>query len=174
MKNLQKLGAWMGAGAIMVSLAGCTDSNNNGQPDGVATTDQVANSVGRGVDTTENALAGTGNAIAKGADTAVDKTGNALTGAGNAIAKGADSVGDAAGALVLTPKIKTALGNNAAMKGSNINVDTLPDKTTIALRGTVTSAAQMKMAESMAKKMAPGYKVANQLKMAGKTNGGKM
>ena len=175
MKNLNKWGAWIGAGAIMVSLAGCADRNKNGEPDSLATHSEIANTTGKAVDATGNAMESTGNSMAKGADNVADATSNAVNSTGNAIAKGADNVADgttgAVAVLTLTPKIKAAILNNPAMKGTTVNVDTLPDKTTIALRGNVKTEAQKKMAESVAKKMAGNYKVANQLTVGGKMAG---
>lgn len=172
MKNLNKWGAWIGAGAIMVSLAGCADRNENGQPDSVATNNEIANTTGDAVDATGNAMENTGNAMANGADNVADSTSNALDNTGNAIATGADNVADATtgavAVLTLTPKIKASILNNTAMQGSNVNVDTLPDKTTISLTGTVKTEAQKKLAEATAKKMAGSYKVVNNLKVGGK------
>lgn len=185
MKNLNKWAAWMGAGAIMLSLAGCADRNDNGQPDSVATNDEIASTTKEGVDNVDagadkmgNAMANTGNALAKGADTAVDKTGNALANTGNALAKGADKMGDAVtgagAAAVLTPKIKTAIGAAAALKGSRIDVDTNGNTKTITLKGTITSAAQKNLASNIAKQNAQGYKIVNNLTMGGKMAGNKM
>ena len=68
-----------------------------------------------------------------------------------------------ASVATMTPKIKTALGANAALRGSNINVDTSEEYNAVVLRGTVTSAAQKTLAESVAKKNSGGYRVANRL-----------
>ena len=164
MNNIRKYTAWLGAGAIMITLAtGCANK------DGDAVPDATENVVGAGVETTGNV-----------ADAAVDTTGNMASAAGNnmdqagtAVANGAMAAGDAVAgagdAAIYTPKIKTALGANAALKGSEINVDTLADKKEIALRGTVTSAAQKTLAESIAKQNAPAdYTINNQLTMGGK------
>ena len=132
-------------------IAGTTDN----------TTTAMGNAMSNGADAVSNGMDNAGNAMANGANTAADATSNAVTNTGNALSNLAD-------AATMTPKVKTALGANAALKGSNINVDTLGSKDTIALRGTVTSMAQKSLAESIAKKNAPGYKIANQLKMAGK------
>ena len=173
MNNIRKYTAWLGAGAIMITLAtGCTNKDNDLVPDATenvvdgaaSTTENVADAMGN---TTENMADAAGNnlneageAMANGADTAVDATGNVASAAGSNL----EALGDAA---TYTPKIKTALAANAALAGSNINVDTLGEKNTIALRGTVTSQAQKDLAESIAKKNAPGYTIANQLTMAG-------
>lgn len=70
---------------------------------------------------------------------------------------------DRMNAAVFTPKIKTALGANAALSGSQINVDTLGDSKTVALRGIVLHQAQKSLAEAIARKNAPGFRIVNQL-----------
>lgn len=156
MNNIRKYTAWLGAGAIMITLAtGCADKNNNGQPDSVATTGEIANTTATGIDATGNVASN----MADGASNVADAAGNKMAGAGDAVA----GAGDAA---IYTPKIKTALGANAALAGSNINVDTMADTKTISLTGTVKSSAQKTMAEAIAKKNAPAdYKVDNKLTM---------
>lgn len=179
MNNIRKYTAWLGAGAVMITLAtGCADKNNNGQPDSVATNNEIAGSTenmadaagnttsnmadaaGNVADAAGNKMDNAGTAMANGAETAADATGNAVSGAGKSLSNLAD-------AATMTPKVKTALGANAALKGSDINVDTLGSKDSIALRGTVTSMAQKTLAESIAKKEAPDYKIINQLTMKG-------
>jgi len=56
----------------------------------------------------------------------------------------------AAAPMVLTPKIKTALGAEKRLNGSNINVDTKADTKQIVLTGTVTSAQQKSIASQIA------------------------
>ena len=63
----------------------------------------------------------------------------------------------------MTPRIKTALGANAAMRGSIINVDTIADSRTIILRGTVTTGAQRQLATAIAKRNSGGFRVINGL-----------
>jgi osmotically-inducible protein OsmY len=127
--------------ACLILAAGCADKNKNGQPDSVAP----------GAAAQADKMAGEAAGAAKKA------AGEAATAATNAL--------DAA---TVTPAVKTALGQNAALKGSKIDVDTLGTKDTVALRGTVKSEAQKKLAEAIAKKNAPHYKIANQLKVTGK------
>lgn len=157
MKNYRKWTAWLGAGAVILTIgAGCADKNDNGQPDSMATTEQIANTTKSGVDATENAADAMGNVASNVADTTTDAAGNVVTGAGNALENAAD-------AATYTPKIKAAFGANAALAGSNINVDTKGAKNTIALNGTVKSSAQKTLAESIAKKNAPGFTITNKL-----------
>ncbi|RYG59161.1 BON domain-containing protein [bacterium] len=147
MLNIRKWGAYMGAGAVIFSLAGCADRNKNGQPDDVATSGEVSNAV----DSAENKAA-------PAMERAGDAASNAASSAGNAISGAAE-------VATVTPKVKTALGANKGLDGSKIDVDTLPEKDSIALRGTVKTAAQKTLAEKIAKNNAPGYKVVNQLKV---------
>ena len=171
MKNIRKYTAWLGAGAIMITLAtGCTNK------DGDAVPDATENVVDGAASTTENvadAMGNTASNMADGASNVADAAGNKMDQAGTAVANTAMGAGEAVAgagdAAIYTPKIKTALGANAAMAGSNINVDTIAGKNEIALRGTVKSSAQKTMAEAIAKKEAPaGYTVVNQLTMEGK------
>ena len=167
MNNIRKWGAWLGAGAIILTIgAGCADKNNDAIPDAganvaVAAGNTISNVADAGADATTNVADAavpdtTGNVVANSADAAVDTTSNVVDSAGSALT----NMGDA---MTYTPKIKTALGANAAMKGSNINVDTLGSKDSIALRGTVVSSAQKTLAENIAKQNAKGFKIINQL-----------
>lgn len=162
MKNIRKYTAWLGAGAIMITLAtGCANK------DGDAVPDSTENVVDGAADTTSNVAGAMGDTT----ENMVDAAGNNIAPVGDAMANGASAAGSNLEALgdaaTMTPKIKTALGAAPALKGSEINVDTLGEKNTIALRGTVTSAAQKTLAESIAKQNAPGYTINNQLTMKG-------
>ncbi len=145
-------------------LAGCTDKNKNGQPDSVATDSQIKNSV-------ENA--------GKKVENAVDKMKPAAQDAAKKMEKAADqmkpvvedatkSAANAAEAGVTTSKIKLALENEPGLRGAEINVDTMPAKNTVALRGSVITIGQKALAEKITKVRAPGYKVVDQLTLAKK------
>lgn len=155
MQNIRKMSALLGAGAVIFGLAGCggKDAEN-----------AVANNMEQ-----------TGNAAVKG----VDAVGNGVAGAGEAVVNGAKDLGQAASNVAvttekaldgatLTPQIKTAFGGNKALNGSTIDVDTDTTAKTVTLKGTVTSAAQKKLAETIAKQKATGFKVVNNLTMKGK------
>ena len=171
MQNLRKMGAFLGAGAVLFSLAGCADRNGNGQAESAANPDNVggavkdnlgdtANAVGAGAEKMGNAASNAGNAIASGAEKMGGAATNAASGAGAAIA----NAGEAA---TFTPKVKSAIAASAGLKGTTINVDTLGAKDSIALRGKVKSASQKTLAASVASKAAPGYKIINQLTVGG-------
>ena len=168
MNNIRKYTAWLGAGAILITLAtGCTNK------DGDAVPDATENVVGGAASTTANvagAMDNTASNMAAGADNVATAAGNKMENAGTAVANTAVAAGGAVAgagdAAIYTPKIKTAIGAEKALMGSTINVDTIAAKKTIALRGTVKSAAQKTMASAIAKKNAPAdYKIDNQLKM---------
>lgn len=165
MNNIRKMGAVLGAGAVLFSLAGCADKNGDGQAES-----PVTSNPGGAV---KDNLADTGNAISKAGSAVAGAASNAAGAVGEAATGAVKSVGNAGETAAMTTKIKTAIGASAGLKGSNINVDTMADKNTVSLSGTVTSAAQKTLANAIAKKNAPaGYKIMDQLKMSG--GGGKM
>lgn len=67
--------------------------------------------------------------------------------------------------VVITYKTKTALGANAALKGTRIDVETQVQSQTVTLTGTVKSDAQKRLATAIARKNAPGYSISNQLRV---------
>lgn len=169
MKNLRKWGATLGAGAVVLTLAGCADKNGNGQAESPADATNVggavkdnlgdtANAVGGAVGGAANAVGGAANAVGGAVGGAANATSNAVAGAGKAVVNAGE-------AGTMTPKVKTALGNNPGLKGSNINVTTMGGNNSISLTGSVKSAAQKTMAAAIAKKNAPGYTINNQLKV---------
>ena len=189
MKNIRKWTAWLGAGAVVLTIgAGCADKNNDAVPDAGAnvvtamgnTTENVADAMGNtasnvadsnGVDAMGNVASNAAGAVDNSATAMGNVASNAAGATSNAVTSTGNALSNLADAATMTPKIKTALGAQAGLKGSNINVDTLGSKDSIALRGSVTSAAQKTLAESIAKKNAPGYKIINQLKVGGKMAG---
>ena len=180
MNNIKKYAAWLGAGAIMLTLTtGCpatTDTTvGNVAESGVEATGNV---VGSGVEATGNVVESGAEATGNVVGGAVDATGNMVDAAGNNMSEAGQAVDNSVDAGVsnlealgdaatYTPKIKTAIGANEALNGTNINVDTLGEKNTIALRGSVSTQQQKDLAEALAKKNAPGYTIANQLVVGG-------
>lgn len=145
---LNKWSALLGASAIaLMSVAGCADRNNNGQPDSPATPPEIGKAMEKAGDKTANAVTAVGNTVVKGTEK---------------MAKAGKNLDDAA---TMTPKVKTALGQNPTLAGSNINVDTTDKNVT--LSGTVKNAAQKNVAGQIAGKNAPGYVVVNKLMVAG-------
>lgn len=132
----------LGAGLSVMLLAGCTDSNNNGQPDGVSQP-ALDRAIDKTVAKVENVAEKT---AAKAADAAADLSANTLT----------------------TTKIKTALASNDAVRARDIDVTTQSEKKLVTLQGTVQTAAQKNLAGKIALQNAPsGYKIQNQLKVPG-------
>ena len=128
--------------------------------------ENIENAAGNVGDAVGNTAAQTGDAVANGAAAAGDAVsnsaaavGDAASGAANSAMNAASNVDDAA----MTPKIKTALGANKTLNGSDINVDTMNG--TVHLKGTVMNAAQKTAAETIAKREAPNYKISNELTM---------
>lgn len=173
--------SYAGVGTLaLIMVAGCTggDQTGDGQtadsPEGA----KIQNNVDTAQDAAGNAVGATGNAVANGAAKAGSTVVNAASNAGNAVANTAQKAGQATvsatnkaisgaknldDAATVTPMIKTAFGANAALKGSNINVSTT-DKN-VRLDGTVKTPAQKAMAGNIAKQKAPGYTIANNLKV---------
>ena len=145
---------------VLIAAAGCTGGDQDGN--GATADSPAADKMQKGVDTAQegakDVAADAGNAVANGAT----KVGDATTNAANKMASGMKGADDA---MVMTPKIKTALGANAMLAGSNINVNTTDKDVT--LNGTVKSMAQKNMAGNIAKNAAPGYVIKNNLTMAG-------
>ena len=170
MNNIKKYTALLGAGAVMITLAaGCADKNGDAVPDAAANVaTATGNSASNMADAAGNTTDAMGNAAGNMADSAGNKMDTAGAAMGNTAAAAGGAMANAGDAMTYTPKIKTALAAQPALKGSKIDVDTIGAKKVIALRGTVTSAAQKTMAEAIAKKNGPtDFKVDNQLKMAG-------
>lgn len=160
MNNIRKMGAFLGAGAVIFSLAGCADKNGDGQAESPANANNVDGAVKDNLADTANAVSG-----------AVGGAANVASNAAGAVADGASKMGgaivNAGEAATMTPAVKTAIGANAGLKGSKIDVTTMGAKDSISLTGTVKSAAQKNLAGAVAKKAAPGYKINNMLKMGG-------
>ncbi len=172
MNNIRKMGAFLGAGAVIFSLVGCADKNGNGQAESPMSANNAEGAVKDNLGDTANAASGAVDGAANAVSNAGSAMSNAASGAAGAVSNAASGAGQAlvnAGeAATMTPMVKGAIDVNPGLKGVKINVDTLGAKDSIALRGNVKSAAQKKLAESIAKSKAPGYKIINQLTVAGK------
>jgi osmotically-inducible protein OsmY len=136
--------ALLGA-ATVLGVAGCTDTNNNGQPDSAATPGQVEDA----------------------ADTAGQATENAAEATGDAASNVAEGAADVATQGAINTKINAAYAADNSLSALKINVNVVEDTKTVTLKGEVTNAAQKNLAEKIAKKEAPDYKVDNQLTVKG-------
>ena len=173
---------FFGIGAVvLIAAAGCTGGDQTG--DGQTADSPAGAKMQNGVDTMQegakDAAGGAVNAVENSAESVGNAASNAANAVGNAAVKAGDATVNAANkamsgaknlddAALMTPKIKTALGANAMLKGSNINVDTTDKNVT--LSGTVKSAAQKNMAGNVAKQAAPGYAIKNNLMVGGAMN----
>ena len=184
MQNIRTIGALLGSGAIILALAGCGNngadsttadaanaaSNGAGQVGNTVAGNlgDTANAAVKGANAVGNTVAGAGAAVVNGAANVGKAASNAAVGAGAAASNAAAGVGTAASNATLTPQIKTALGGNKALNGSNINVDTNQATKTVTLTGTVTSPDQKTVAETVAKQKATGFKVVDSLTVQAK------
>jgi osmotically-inducible protein OsmY len=90
--------------------------------------------------------------------------------AGAAVDKGKEAYDQAApvvGAAKQTADVKAAFMADSTIDASSINVDTSADAKTITLTGTVPTAAIKAQAEAIAGAKAEGYRVVNNLTVAG-------
>jgi predicted small secreted protein len=62
-----------------------------------------------------------------------------------------------------TADVKGALIADGRVDAANINVDTIASSKTVVLKGSVTTAEQKTLAETIAREHAKGYKIDNQL-----------
>ncbi len=153
---MQNYGKWLGASAIALAalstVAGCTDKNNNGEPDSAASPAQVDKSA-------SNMVGGASNEV-KGAT-------NAVSSAGNTVAAATSNTVKTVGGALKTSEIKAKIINNASLNNpkNQINVDS--DAKSVTLKGHVQNASQKALAASIAKQNAGGRNVVNQLTVAG-------
>lgn len=134
----------LGVGAVLtMGAAGCTDRNNNGQPDGVSQT-EIDKTVNKVEQATENAVTAAKPAVNNAVSSAETLTENAAA----------------------TGKIKTAFIADPDLKARNINVTSNSQTKTVLLQGTVATAAHKSKATRIARENAPDFKIANQLKVA--------
>jgi osmotically-inducible protein OsmY len=92
---------------------------------------------------------------------------NAADTAGQATENAAEATADVATQGGITGKINAAYAADSSLSALKINVDTVEDTKTVTLSGEVTNAAQKTLAEKIAKKEAPDYKVDNKLTVKG-------
>lgn len=156
------MGALLGAGVVILGLAGCADKNNNGQAETPVTGD-AGNAVADNLGDTANAASNGVGKVVNGVANAGKAVENGAANVGKTVANGAANAGKTLDAATLTPQIKTAFGGNKSLNGSNINVDTVGK--TVTLSGTVKSAAQKTLAGTLAKQKATGFTIANNLKV---------
>jgi osmotically-inducible protein OsmY len=79
-----------------------------------------------------------------------------------------EGIAEKTAAGVETIDVKAALIADGRVDAGNINVDTIASSKTVVLKGTVPTAEQRAMAETIARDQAKGYTVTNQLTVAPK------
>jgi hyperosmotically inducible protein len=135
---------------------GCADENKNGVPE------VSGNAAANGVSAAGNAVGTAGNAIGN----AAGAVGNAVGNAGHAAANAVAESGQTGANGVLTAKVKSALIGDKTVAASKINVNSQAGIVT--LEGDVSSAAEKKQAEALAKKTQGVKSVVNKLTVNGK------
>ncbi|HUG54661.1 MAG TPA: BON domain-containing protein [Vicinamibacteria bacterium] len=178
MTRYRPLGVLTAVGALVV-MAGCTattDNNPNASPSPGAYASPTA--TGDAVDRAREGAETAGERIKEGAEQA----GDALKDAAEAVRENAgpmardakeraEPVVKEAGSVLDATKqqldVKAALYADQTIDASHIDVDVEKDTNTIVLKGSVPSAQQKAAAERVARDMAKGYAVRNELRVAG-------
>ena len=113
----------------------------------------------------------TSEQAAEATSDAISEAGDATKRAGEAVAEGAADMADkaatAAEAATITATVKSALMADASVDSSHVNVDTDAASRVVTLRGSVPNDIQRAAAERLARDKAPGYRVVNELRIAG-------
>ena len=79
-----------------------------------------------------------------------------------------EGIAEKTAAGVETMDVKAALIADGRVDAGNINVDTIASSKTVVLKGSVPTAEQRTMAETIARDQAKGYTITNQLTVAPK------
>jgi len=79
-----------------------------------------------------------------------------------------EGIAEKTAAGVETMDVKAALIADGRVDAGNINVDTIASSKTVVLKGTVPTAEQRTMAETIARDQAKGYTITNELTVAPK------
>ncbi|MEZ5285797.1 MAG: BON domain-containing protein [Vicinamibacterales bacterium] len=141
MKTTTRATAWVGAIAIGLFAAACSDSAERRADDAADRTGAAARDAGNG---------------------AADAAREAGREAGDAMG----TAGSAAGAAMETMDVKMALMASDRVDAGDINVDTNHETKTVVLKGKVPTAEQKAAAEQIAREEAEGYRVQNELMVA--------
>ncbi|MCC7043054.1 MAG: BON domain-containing protein [Acidobacteria bacterium] len=142
MRRMKTIGTWVGAIAITVMGAACSERTENSAAEAARETQEAAS------DAASDAARVTGEAAS-----------DATAAAGEAL----DNAGRAADAAVETMDVKAALVADTRIDASGVNVDTNHNTKTVMLKGVVPTTAQKTLAEQIAMKQAAGYRVQNNL-----------
>jgi osmotically-inducible protein OsmY len=156
MKNVTILPALLLAATTMVATSACENTREGAERDAEVAADQAQQSGDRAADAArdtareaEPAVRDAGDAVADGAATATDRAATAVE------------------VATTTTQVKSALIADGTVDADDIDVDTNGDRRTVTLRGSVKSAAQKTAAERIARDKAEGFKIVNELTIAG-------
>lgn len=159
------LGTAAVAAICMAGAVGCqssqtasNDETTSGATPAAQATMGAAERTGRALDiaganakqNARDAAAETGEAMHNAGQDIKTDARHAGAAVGNAASDVSKSSQNAMAPMVLTPKVKTALGADKQLDGSDINVDTRADSRQVVLSGTVTSASQKAIASKVA------------------------
>jgi len=151
--------SYAGVGAMgLLIVAGCTGADQTG--DGQTADAPEASKMQNTVDKMQEGAKTGGQTVVNSAG---KMGGAAMNSAEHAAEKMAPVMKNMDDAMMITPKVKSALLANAALKATNINVTTT-DKS-VALDGTVKSDAQKTLAGKITAANATGYALKNNLKV---------
>lgn len=101
--------------------------------------------------------------IAAGSLIVVSMLGSACSNTMHGVKKDTERATEKTAAGMETMDVKSALVADGRVDASNINVDTIASTKTVVLKGTVTTAEQKAVAETIAREHAKGYTITNQL-----------
>lgn len=153
MTRMNRLGRLVGAGALVLAAAACSDRDQARAGEEMREAGRDARQAGeRAADAAREA----GGAMAE-----------AGREAGSAAAEAGREATRAAGAAMETIDVKTALMRDSRVDAGEINVDTDHETKTVILKGSVASAAQKTIAEEIARAQAVGYRIDNRLSVRG-------
>jgi hypothetical protein len=156
MKNATILPAMLLAATAMVATSACDNTREGAERDAEVAAEQSKDAGDRAADATADAARDAGRATRE---------------AGDAVADGAAAATDRAASAVevstTTAQVKSALMADRAVDASNIDVDTDGSRRIVTLRGSVKTAAQKTAAERIARDKAEGFKIVNELTIAG-------
>jgi hypothetical protein len=160
MRRMKTIGTWVGAIAITVMGAACSERAENSAAEAARETQEAASDAARAAG---DAAADAARVTSQAASDAARATGEAASDATAAAGAALDNAGRAADAAVETMDVKAALVADTRIDASGVNVDTNHNTKTVVLKGVVPTAAQKTLAEQIAMKQAAGYRIQNNL-----------
>lgn len=155
MRNATILPALLLAATAMVATA-CDNTREGAERDAEIAAEQSRQAGDRAADATADAARDAGAAAREAGDAVADGA-----------AEATDSAASAIEVSTTTAQVKSALMADQTVDASNIDVDTDGSRRTVTLRGSVKTAAQKTEAERIARDKAEGFRIVNELTIAG-------